>query len=102
MNITSIITALTSLIPAVLALLNDPQFQAVVKAVEGLLNQQVAAGVPTATASQQAAGLLTSAAMLHLTGNPVTDFNAWVASLKPSAVKVGPILNQPAVVGFTS
>jgi hypothetical protein len=102
MNITSIITALTSLLPAVLALLNDPQFQAVIKAVEGLLNQQVAAGVAPAAASQQAAGLLTSAAMLHLTGNPVTDFNAWVASLKPPAIKVGSILNPPAVGGFTS
>ena len=82
MNLGTIIAALTSLIPAVLALLNDPQFQAVIKAVEGLFNQQVAAGVPPTAANQQAAGLLASAAMLHLTGNPVTDFNAWVATLK--------------------
>jgi len=85
MNIAAIIAALASLIPAVLALLNDPQFQAVIKAVEGLFNQQVAAGVPPVVANQQAAGLLASAAMLHLTGNPVTDFNTWVATIKSPA-----------------
>lgn len=89
MNLVTIISALTSIIPAVLQLLNDPQFQAVIKAVEGLFNQQIASGVAPASANQQAAGLLASAAMLHLTGNPVTDFNAWVAQLKPTVATAG-------------
>lgn len=81
----SILSGLTATIPAILQLLNDPTFQAVIKAIEANFNQAVAGGVSTGTASQQATGLLASAAMLHLTGNPVADFNSWIASMKPTA-----------------
>lgn len=83
MNFASI---LTTVLPALLQLLSDPNFQAVVKAIEANFTKTIATGVPAASASQQATGLLASAAMLHLTGNPVADFEAFVASMKPPAV----------------
>jgi hypothetical protein len=33
--------------------------------------------------------------MLHLTGNPVTDFNAWVATLKPQAASLAGVAFPP-------
>ncbi len=75
----------SAVIPALLQLLNDPAFQAVIKAVEANMGKQLADGVPPAAASQQATGLLTAAAALHLTGNPVADFQAFVAGFKPPA-----------------
>jgi Mn-containing catalase len=96
MNITTILLqilqALPTMVPSALALFNDPQFQAVLKQIEALFNQQVAAGVTPAAAANQAAGLAFSATALHLTGNPVADFNSWVASLHP------PVVTAPTTV----
>jgi hypothetical protein len=84
MNLLPILMSIiTTSVPALLQLLNDPNFQALVKAIEANFNQAIASGVPAATATQHATGLLGSAAMLHLTGNPVADFNSWIASMKP-------------------
>lgn len=91
--------ALISSVPSILQLLSDPTFQAVVKAIEANFTKTVATGTSTTAASQQATGLLASAAMLHLTGNPVADFEAFVASLKPP-VAVLPV--APKTGPFTS
>jgi hypothetical protein len=72
---------LTTILPLLLQLLNDPAFQAVIKAVEAHVNQQIAGGVHPTTAATQATGLLGAAAMLHLTGNPVTDFQVFLKNL---------------------
>lgn len=77
-------TILTTILPAILQLLSDPAFQALVEAIEANFNKTLASGVSTGVASQQATGLLASGAMLHLTGNPVADFNSWIASMKPA------------------
>lgn len=76
---------LSTVVPALLQLLNDPAFQAVIKAVEANMGKQIAGGVAPAAASQQATGLLTAAAALHLTGNPIADFQAFIANFKPPA-----------------
>lgn len=72
---------LSTLLPILLQLLNDPAFQAVIKAIEADLSKKLASGASPVTASQQATGLLGAAAMLHLTGNPVTDFQAFMKNL---------------------
>lgn len=73
---------LSTILPALLQLLNDPAFQAIIKAVEGNMSQKIAAGTPAGAAAQQATGLLGAAAMLHLTGNPIADFQAFAANFK--------------------
>lgn len=82
MNWTAI---LSTVLPALLQLLSDPNWQALVKAIEANFTKTVSSGIPTSVASQQATGLLASAAMLHLTGNPVADFETWIAGMKPPA-----------------
>lgn len=82
MNVMSIISAI---LPYLLQLLNDPNFQAILKQIEGDLNTKIAGGVAPAVATQQATGLLGAAAVLHLTGNPVADFQSLVANFKPPA-----------------
>lgn len=79
------LSIITSVLPYVLKLLNDPAFQTILKQIEGDLNMKIAGGVAPAVATQQATGLLGAAAMLHLTGNPAADFQALVANFKPAA-----------------
>jgi hypothetical protein len=102
MNAITILQTLSTLVPAGLALFNDPQFQTVLKAIEGLFNQQVAAGVAPAAAASQASGLAISAMALHLTGNAVADFNSWVASLHPPMGGVSAPVVKPSAQPFTS
>jgi hypothetical protein len=82
MNFSSILSAL---LPVILPLLNDPNFQSVLKAVENNLNNNVAKGATPGAAASQATGLLSAAALLHLTGNPVADFQSLLTSVKTSA-----------------
>ena len=78
MNFASI---LSTVLPLLLQLLNDSAFQKVIKQIEANFAAKLNAGVPPTTASQQATGLLGAAAVLHLTGNPVTDFQAFLKNL---------------------
>lgn len=71
---------LSALVPYLLQLLQDPAFQAIVKAIHDDLQKKLAGGAPPATATQQATGQLGAAAMLHLTGNPIADVQAFLAS----------------------
>ena len=79
MNIGSIISFV---LPYLLQLLNDPAFQAILKQIEADLHANIAAGVPAAAAGQKATGLLATATALHLTGNPVADFQSLIAGFK--------------------
>lgn len=83
--LTAILTALSNILPLLLPLLNDPNFQKIVAAIEADLQGKIAAGVPSSIASQQATGLLGAAAMLHLTGNPVADFESFLKNLPAPA-----------------
>jgi hypothetical protein len=74
-------TIISTVLPTLLKILNDPAFQSVIAAIEADLNKKLASGTPATAASQQATGLLGAAAILHLTGNPVSDFQAFINSL---------------------
>jgi hypothetical protein len=86
MNFASIITAilstLTGALPLLLPLLNDPNFQKILAAIQADLNTKIAGGVPPVTATQQAGGQLHAAIALHLTGNPIADVQTWLAQFK--------------------
>jgi hypothetical protein len=64
-------------------LLQSPQFQAVLQKILSDVLAKINAGVHPDTAVQQATGQIGAAALLHLTGNPVADFSAVLAGLKP-------------------
>jgi hypothetical protein len=61
-------------------LLTDPKFQAVITSIiaDGLA--KIGTGVHPDTAANQAMRQVASAASLHLTGNPIADAQAWLAS----------------------
>lgn len=69
--------------PFLTQLLQSPEFQAVLKKIMDDVLAKIAAGVHPATATNQAAGQIGAAALLHLTGNPAADISAFVTSLKP-------------------
>lgn len=76
---------LSALLPTLLQLLQSPPFQSLLKSILDDLVRQISSGVPPVAASQQAAGQVTAAAALHLTGNPVADVQSLIASLQPHA-----------------
>jgi hypothetical protein len=91
---------LSALLPTLLQLLQSPAFQSLLKSILDDLVKQISSGVPPVAAAQQATGLVTAAAALHLTGNPVADIQALVANLQPH---VGASTAAQAVPGqFTS
>lgn len=86
---------LSTILPSLLKLLSDPAFQAIIKAVEDDLSKKIASGASPTAATQQATGLLGAAAMLHLTGNPVADFQTLLAGFKPAATAGQPTTFPP-------
>jgi len=68
--------------PLLTQLLASPQFQAVIKKILDDIGAKIAAGVPPSTAVQHATGQISAAAALHLTGNPIADIQAWLATFK--------------------
>jgi hypothetical protein len=95
-------TILSALLPSLLQMLNTPAFQSILNSILQNLIKQVATGVPVVAATQVATGQVTAAAALHLTGNPIADFNAWVASLQPAASVSGSVHVPVTPVVFTS
>jgi hypothetical protein len=93
---------LQAFLPALLAELQTPAFQAILSSILQNLLKQIASGVPATTATGAAAGQVISAATLHLSGNPIADFNAWVASLQPAASVSGSVHVPVTPVVFTS
>lgn len=79
---------LQALLPTLLQLLKTPAFQSLLSSILDHLIQQVSTGVPPVAAAQQATGLVTAAAALHLTGNPVADLPALFANLQTRAEAV--------------
>lgn len=71
------------LLPTILQLLQTPAFKSLLSSILDHVIAQIASGVPPVAAAQQATGLVTAAAALHLTGNPVADIQALVANLQP-------------------
>jgi hypothetical protein len=69
--------------PLLTQLLQSPQFQAVLKKILDDIMAKIAAGVHPTVATNQAAGQIGAAALLHLTGNPAADFAALLSNLKP-------------------
>jgi hypothetical protein len=64
-------------------LLQSPQFKSLVDQIWSDLISKIASGVHPTVATQQAQGQVAAAALLHLTGNPVADFSALLAGIKP-------------------
>ncbi len=64
-------------------LLKSPQFKTLVDQIWSDLIAKIAAGVHPDVATQQAQGQVAAAAVLHLTGNPIADAQAWLAHFKP-------------------
>ena len=87
---------LSALLPSLLAELQTPAFQAILKSILDQLIKNISAGVPALTATQLATGQVTAAAALHLTGNPIADAEAFFANFQPVAAPAA----KPA--GFTS
>jgi len=71
--------------PLLAQLLQSPAFQALIQKILADITAKIAAGVHPDTAVQQATGQIGAAALLHLTGNPMADFSALLANLKPPA-----------------
>ena len=69
--------------PLLTQLLQSPQFQALVQKILADVTAKIAAGVHPTVATNQAAGQIGAAALLHLTGNPAADFAAMLSNLKP-------------------
>lgn len=69
--------------PLLAQLLQSPQFQAVLQKILSDVLAKINAGVHPTVATNQAAGQIGAAALLHLTGNPVADFSALLSGLKP-------------------
>ena len=80
---------LSTLQPFLTQLLQDPAFQAVIKKILDDILAKIAAGVHPTTATNQAAGQIGAAALLHLTGNPVADIQALFSSFKTSTGSTG-------------
>lgn len=93
---------LTALLPSLLGLLETPAFQSILKSILDDLIAKITAGVPPVTATQQAGGLLASAATLHLTGNPVADLQSLFASLNPQTMPVQGVPQTQSTGGFKS
>ena len=97
---------LSAILPYLLQLLETPAFQSILKSILDDLIKKISAGVPPVTATQQAGGLLASAATLHLTGNPVTDLQSLFANLQPvvapAVTRTVTPSNPGATPGFTS
>jgi hypothetical protein len=90
-------TILATILPSILGLLQTPAFQVILKAILDDLVQKLASGASPTVATQQATGLVTAAAALHLTGNPVADFQQLLSGFKlPGSITV------PAPGKFTS
>lgn len=64
-------------------LLQSPQFKALVDQIWSDLLAKIVAGVHPDVATQQAQGKVAAAAVLHLTGNPVADIQAFLVAHKP-------------------
>ncbi len=88
----------TAIQPFLTQLLQSPQFQAVLQKILADLLARINAGVHPDTAVQQATGQIGAAALLHLTGNPIADVQAWLANFKPPTG--GP--TPPPIGTFTS
>ncbi len=73
----------TTLQPFLAQLLQSPQFQAVLQKILSDVLAKISQGVHPDTAVQQATGQSGAAALLHLTGNPMADFSALWAGIKP-------------------
>ena len=74
---------LQALLPSLLGLLETPAFQSLLKSILDDMIKKISAGVPPVAVTQQATGLVTAAAALHLTGNPVADIQSLLAGLQP-------------------
>jgi hypothetical protein len=76
--------------PILAQLLQSPQFKSVVDQIWSDLIAKIVAGThPPDVATQQAQGQVAAAALLHLTGNPITDFAPLLAKLHPQAPVTG-------------
>jgi hypothetical protein len=64
---------LSAALPALLQMLQSPDFQTIVKQIEADLLKKVNAGHAPVDANMQSLGKLGAAASLHLTGNPLAD-----------------------------
>jgi K+-transporting ATPase c subunit len=69
--------------PFLSQLLQSPQFKGIVDQIWSDLVAKIASGLHPTVATQQARGQVAAAALLHLTGNPIADFSALLAGLKP-------------------
>lgn len=76
--------------PFLTQLLQSPQFQALLKKILDDVMAKIAAGVHPDTAVQQATGQIGAAALLHLTGNPVVDFQSFLTAMKPPDLPPAP------------
>jgi hypothetical protein len=76
--------------PLLAQLLQSPAFQALIQKILADITAKIAAGVHPDTAVQQATGQIGAAALLHLTGNPMADFSALLAGLKPPSLPPAP------------
>jgi len=85
--------------PFLTQLLASPQFQAALQKILSDVLARINAGVHPTVATNQAAGQIGAAALLHLTGNPVADFSALLAGLKPPTGTPTP---PPGPGAFTS
>ncbi len=89
----------TAVQPFLTQLLASPQFQAVLQKILSDVLARINAGVHPTVATNQAAGQIAAAAVLHLTGNPIADVQAWLANFK---TPTGGPTPPPVTGSFTS